>query len=299
MKWRRRQRSDRARPCKDCMGERGDKGARYADGKPLWSISGAPLFFQCAQNEATAQATAVRHRRHRRRCEVTSRALLVRLEAKPGMEAAVEDFLFSARKLVTQEAGTRAWFALRFGRSQYGIFDAFDDDAGRNAHLDGAVAAALHSQGSELFARAPIIERVEVLADKLPTASPAPPDTKGLLLTFPAKTGHAAQADQFARCPAVGARRTKDDVVVRPAHGKRRLRHLRRLPRQRRPLQPPDRPRTARAGHARAVATGRHAGHHAARCAGRAFQVPAGLGHWRPWIGINDLYYLHHYCKIL
>jgi len=181
------------------MGERGDKGARYADGKPLWSISGAPLFFQCAQNEATAQATAVRHRRHRRRCEVTSRALLVRLEAKPGMEAAVEDFLFSARKLVTQEAGTRAWFALRFGRSQYGIFDAFDDDAGRNAHLDGAVAAALHSQGSELFARAPTIERVEVLADKLPTASPAPPDTKGLLLTFPAKTGHAAQADQFVR----------------------------------------------------------------------------------------------------
>jgi hypothetical protein len=134
-----------------------------------------------------------------RRCEMTSRALLVRLEARHGMDAAVEDFLVSARRYVTQEPGTRAWFAVRFGRSEYGIFDAFDDDAGRNAHLDGQVAAALRSQGNELFARAPVIERVEVLADKLPAAMPAPPDAKGLLLTFPARTGHAAQADQFVR----------------------------------------------------------------------------------------------------
>ncbi len=130
---------------------------------------------------------------------MTSRALLVRLEVKPGMEATVEDFLVTARRQVTQEPQTRAWFALRFSRSQYGIFDAFDDDAGRNAHLDGAVAAALRAKSTELFVRAPVIERVEVLADKLPATPPATADTKGLLLTFRAKTNHDAQAEQFVR----------------------------------------------------------------------------------------------------
>ena len=130
---------------------------------------------------------------------MTSRALLVRLEVKPGMEATVEDFLVTARRQVVLETHTRAWFALRFSRSQYGIFDAFDDDDGRNAHLDGAVAAALRARSTELFVRAPAIERIEVLADKLPATLPATADTKGLLLTFRAKTNHDAQAEQFVR----------------------------------------------------------------------------------------------------
>jgi quinol monooxygenase YgiN len=95
-------------------------------------------------------------------------ALLVRLEAKPGKEAAVEKFLIGALPLANQEAATPVWFALRLGPSTFGIFDAFADDAGRQAHLSGPIAAALMANAAELLAKAPQIEQVEVLAAKLP-----------------------------------------------------------------------------------------------------------------------------------
>ncbi|CAN5782916.1 antibiotic biosynthesis monooxygenase [soil metagenome] len=95
-------------------------------------------------------------------------ALLVRLEAKPGKEADVEAFLNSGLALVEAEPATTAWFAIRFGPSSFGIFDAFPDDAGRQAHLDGHVAAALAEHGDELFAQPPSFEMVDVLAAKLP-----------------------------------------------------------------------------------------------------------------------------------
>jgi quinol monooxygenase YgiN len=94
--------------------------------------------------------------------------LLVRLEAKTGEEAKVESFLQGALPLVQEETGTVAWFAIRFGPTTFGIFDAFTDDTWRQAHLAGRVAAALMSKASELFATPPIIEKVDVLADKLP-----------------------------------------------------------------------------------------------------------------------------------
>ena len=72
-----------------------------------------------------------------------TRGLLVRLEVVPGKDAEVEAFLQSAVPAVRAERGTTAWFALRFGRSEYGIFDVFPDDAARDAHLAGAVAAGL------------------------------------------------------------------------------------------------------------------------------------------------------------
>ena len=95
-------------------------------------------------------------------------ALLVRLEAKPGEEAAVESFLRGGLSVVQEEPATTAWFAIRLGPSTFGIFDAFPDEAGRQAHLAGRVAAALKAKASELFAQSPTIEKVDVLAAKLP-----------------------------------------------------------------------------------------------------------------------------------
>jgi quinol monooxygenase YgiN len=95
-------------------------------------------------------------------------ALFVRLEAKPGKESAVEDFLKSGLPIVQEEPATTTWYGIKLGPSTYGIFDTFPDDAGRQAHLNGRVAAALMAKASELFARAPVIEKVDVLAAKLP-----------------------------------------------------------------------------------------------------------------------------------
>jgi len=99
---------------------------------------------------------------------MVSVALLVRLEAKPGKEADVEEFLRGGLRLVEAEPATTVWFGIRLGPSTFGIFDAFSDDAGRSAHLTGRVAAALGEKASELFAAPPTIERVDVLASKLP-----------------------------------------------------------------------------------------------------------------------------------
>ena len=95
-------------------------------------------------------------------------ALLARLEAKPGKEDQLEQFLRSALPLAEAEPATRTWFALRFGPSSFGIYDTFDTEPGRQAHLDGPIAAALLERADELLARPPQIDRVELLASKLP-----------------------------------------------------------------------------------------------------------------------------------
>jgi quinol monooxygenase YgiN len=95
-------------------------------------------------------------------------ALFVRLEAKPGKEAEVESFLHGGLAVVQQEPATTAWFAFRLGPSTFGIFDAFPDESGRQAHLSGQVAAALMAKASDLFSQPPVIEKVDVLAAKLP-----------------------------------------------------------------------------------------------------------------------------------
>jgi quinol monooxygenase YgiN len=123
--------------------------------------------------------------------------LLVRLDAKPGKEQDVEEFLRSALPLVEQEDGTTAWFAVRFGRGEYGIFDTFPDEEAREAHLHGLVAQALRQRSDELFESAPRIHKLDVLADKLPAH--ADTDTKGLLLTFKPKPGHEPDVERFLR----------------------------------------------------------------------------------------------------
>jgi quinol monooxygenase YgiN len=95
-------------------------------------------------------------------------ALWVRLNAKPGKEAEVEQFLRGGLDIVQQEPATVTWYALRLGPSTFGIFDTFPDDAGRQAHLNGRVAAALMAKAGELLSQPPKIEQVDVLAAKLP-----------------------------------------------------------------------------------------------------------------------------------
>lgn len=99
---------------------------------------------------------------------MVSVGLFVRMQAKPGKETDVENFLRGGLSLVQEEPATVAWFGIRLGPSTFGIFDAFPDEAGRQAHLSGKVAAALMEKAPELFERPPTIEKIDVLADKLP-----------------------------------------------------------------------------------------------------------------------------------
>ena len=94
--------------------------------------------------------------------------LWVRLEAKPGKEGDVEAFLESGRALVEDEPETIAWFAVRLSSTTFAIFDAFASETGREAHLSGRVAAALTENAGELLAHGPAIEKVDVIASKLP-----------------------------------------------------------------------------------------------------------------------------------
>ena len=96
-----------------------------------------------------------------------TKALWVRLEAKAGQEVAVETFLRGGLPLAQAEPATTAWFALRLGPSTFGIFDAFPDDSGRQAHLTGPIAKALMAKAGELLSKPPSIEQVDVLAAKL------------------------------------------------------------------------------------------------------------------------------------
>ena len=98
---------------------------------------------------------------------MTTVGLFVKLEAKPGKEAEVEAFLKGGRAIVMEEPATTAWFAVRFAKSTFAIFDVFPDDAGRQAHLNGRVAAALMAKAADLLAKPPSIEKIDVLAEKL------------------------------------------------------------------------------------------------------------------------------------
>ncbi len=92
--------------------------------------------------------------------------ILVTLQARPGKENKVEEFLKSATPLVEAEVGTTAWFAFKIGPATFGIFDTFHDEKGRSAHVNGEVAKALFAHAAELFVAAPQIQMVDILAEK-------------------------------------------------------------------------------------------------------------------------------------
>lgn len=93
-------------------------------------------------------------------------ALFARLEAKPGKEQAVAEFLAMGLAMANREATTPIWFALKLSANTFGVFDAFENEAGRQAHLQGPIAQALMGKADELFARPPSIEPIEVLGLK-------------------------------------------------------------------------------------------------------------------------------------
>ena len=95
-------------------------------------------------------------------------ALFARLEAKPGKETEVAKFLEAGLAMANQETTTPIWFALRLGPTTFGVFDAFTNESGRQAHLNGPIAKALMAQAPQLFAKPPAIEQIEVLGAKLP-----------------------------------------------------------------------------------------------------------------------------------
>lgn len=99
---------------------------------------------------------------------MTNVALWVQLEAKKGKETEVERFLRDGLTIVTNEAETITWYALKLGPTSYAIFDTFANNQGREAHLAGRVAEALKEKASDLFSKPPTIERIDVLAAKLP-----------------------------------------------------------------------------------------------------------------------------------
>lgn len=94
--------------------------------------------------------------------------LFVEMKAKPGREDDVAAFLASARPLVDQETATITWFAGRLDAQTFMIFDSFDDEAGRSAHLTGAVAKALMANAENLLSEPPKIHRIDLLASKVP-----------------------------------------------------------------------------------------------------------------------------------
>ena len=93
-------------------------------------------------------------------------AILARLEAKAGKEKEVLEFLKSALPLAEGEPGTIRWYALQIGPSTFGIFDTFETEEGREAHLNGPIAAALMANASLLLAKDPILEKIDLLAIK-------------------------------------------------------------------------------------------------------------------------------------
>lgn len=94
------------------------------------------------------------------------RGILALLEAKPGKGDELAAFLTKGRELAADEEGTVTWYAFRVNDTTYGIFDTFADEAGREAHLNGAIPAALGEVAADLLAADPDIRTVDVLAVK-------------------------------------------------------------------------------------------------------------------------------------
>ncbi len=97
-------------------------------------------------------------------------AIWAQMEAKPGKEQEVEEFLKSAQPMAEQEQGTTTWYALKIGPNKYGIFDTFADEQARDAHVHGEIAKALFAKAKDLFTKEPEIDMPSILAAKAPGA---------------------------------------------------------------------------------------------------------------------------------
>jgi quinol monooxygenase YgiN len=97
---------------------------------------------------------------------MVKKALWAELNAKPGMEKELEEFLKSAQPMAEREKDTVSWYAVKMGPANFGIFDTFADNVGRQAHLNGDIAKALMSKGKELLANEPKIHEIDIIAAK-------------------------------------------------------------------------------------------------------------------------------------
>lgn len=97
---------------------------------------------------------------------MAKQAIWVMLKAKPGKEAEVEAFLKQGAVMSKAEPLTVTWYGVKLGEGTYGVFDTFDSEEGRDAHLNGDIARALMANASELFSNEIRIEKMEILADK-------------------------------------------------------------------------------------------------------------------------------------
>ena len=100
-------------------------------------------------------------------------AIWVELQAKPGKEEEVENFLKSAQPLAEREQGTLTWYVIKMGSGQFGIFDTFADETGRNAHMNGEIAKALFAKAQDLLAKEPSVHKLDIIAAKGPGAMKA------------------------------------------------------------------------------------------------------------------------------
>jgi quinol monooxygenase YgiN len=97
---------------------------------------------------------------------MASKAIWVMLKAKPGKENDVEAFLKQGAAMSHDEPQTVTWYGVKMGPGIYGVFDTFDDEAGRDAHLTGEIAKALMANAADLFSNEIKIEKMDILADK-------------------------------------------------------------------------------------------------------------------------------------
>lgn len=97
-------------------------------------------------------------------------AIWAELEAKPGKEQEVANFLKSAQNMAEREPGTVTWYAMRLGGTKFGIFDTFVDEKAREAHVNGELAKSLFSKSKELFVKDPQIHKLDLLGAKIPSA---------------------------------------------------------------------------------------------------------------------------------
>ena len=93
-------------------------------------------------------------------------AFFARFEAKPGKEEEVAKFLEMARDMAKKEPTTINWYAFRLSHNTFGVFDTFDDEEGRQKHLNGPIGQALMAKAPELFSSPPSIQPVDLLGSK-------------------------------------------------------------------------------------------------------------------------------------
>lgn len=142
-----------------------------------------------------------------------SKGILIRLEVKSGKDDDVETFLRATNPMIQQEENTKAWFGIRFGKSEYGIVGMFESEEAREKLLSGSTAKILTQQINTLFSEPPRVQRLDVLARKMPVTVPQQPDTKAILLTFKAKAGHTQEVERFLKDAEALAREEPDTTA--------------------------------------------------------------------------------------